>query len=136
MLSPGYAEEIKRDLFSIKTISELKGVAEKYRSKVPDSLTSQFQDRPNKYDAVKRYRDRQKREETQLHPLGEMFAPTCYGHFMVLSNCAHGSAFPNHILASLGVSKHFCCCILKIGFYHSHFVRGHTINFILTCGYF
>jgi len=73
MLSPDYAEEIKKDLFSIKTKSQLKNVAEKYSSKVPASLTSQFQDRTNKTDAVKRYRDRQKREETHLHPSGMIF---------------------------------------------------------------
>jgi len=73
MLSPDYVEEIKKDLFSIKTKSELKSAAEKYSSKVPASSTSQFQDRTNKTDAVKRYRDRQKRKETQLLPSSEIF---------------------------------------------------------------
>ena len=50
--------------------SELKSVIGKYSSKVPDSLTSQFENRVGKTDAVESYRDRQKREVTHLHPSG------------------------------------------------------------------
>jgi len=47
-------------------------VADKYSAKVPPPLSSQFTERVNKSEAVKNYRERQKREVTQLYPSGEI----------------------------------------------------------------
>ncbi|XP_068733419.1 uncharacterized protein [Montipora capricornis] len=49
-----YVQQVKKDLFSVKSRSELKKVSEKYNAKVPTSLTSQFQNRVNKSDAVQK----------------------------------------------------------------------------------
>lgn len=71
----GYLEELKKDLFSLRK-SELNGVqnrmAEKYQSKIPASLSSQFPDRVNKKDAVDKYHEKQEREGTKLHPVGKI----------------------------------------------------------------
>ncbi|XP_044168195.1 uncharacterized protein LOC122947182 [Acropora millepora] len=62
---------MKRDLFSVKSKSELQKVTEKYNAKVPTSLTSQFQNRVNKSDAVQNFRKRQERQLTTLYPTGQ-----------------------------------------------------------------
>ena len=71
-----YVEELKKDLFSL-TKSELHGVqnrmAGKYQSKIPASLSSQFPDRVNKKDAVDKYREKQEREPTKLHPVSKIW---------------------------------------------------------------
>ena len=61
---------MKKDLFRVKSKSELKKVSEKYNAKVPTSLTSQFQNRVNKSDAVQNFRKRQERQLTTLYPTG------------------------------------------------------------------
>ena len=54
--------------------SELTGLlnrmTEKYQSKIPASLSSQFPDRLNKKDAVDK--QEQEREATKLHPVGKI----------------------------------------------------------------
>lgn len=45
-------------------------MAEKYNAKVPTSLTSQFQNRVNKSDAVQNFRKRKERQLTTLYPTG------------------------------------------------------------------
>ena len=64
----GYVGELKEDLFCI-TKSDVNGVlqrvAEKYRSEVLASLSSQF---PDKEEAVYQYGKKTTREETMLHP--------------------------------------------------------------------
>lgn len=65
-----YVQQMKRELFSVKSKSELKKVTEKYNAKVPTSLTSQFQNRVNKSDAVQNFRKRQERQLTTLYPTG------------------------------------------------------------------
>jgi len=67
----GYVQEIRRELFSVTSKSQFKSVADKYSAKVPPPLSSQFTERVNKSEAVKNYRERQKREVTQLYPSGE-----------------------------------------------------------------
>ena len=47
-------------------------MTEKYQSKIPASLISQFPDRLNKKDAVDKYREKQEREATKLHPVGKI----------------------------------------------------------------
>lgn len=66
-----YVQQVKKDLFSVKSRSELKKVSEKYNAKVPTSLTSQFQNRVNKSDAVQNFRKRQERQLTTLYPTGQ-----------------------------------------------------------------
>ena len=70
----GYVKELKKGLFSLRK-SELTGLlnrmTEKYQSKIPASLSSQFPDRANKKDAVDKYREKQEREPTKLHPVGK-----------------------------------------------------------------
>ena len=77
-----YVEELKKD-FSL-TKSELNGVqkkmARKYQSKIPASLSSQFPDRVNKNDAVDKYREKQEREPTKLHPVGKIWTQLYYSH--------------------------------------------------------
>lgn len=72
----GYVEELKKDSFSLRK-SELNGVqnrmAEKYQSKIPASLSSQFPDQVNKKDAVDKYCEKQEREATKLHPVGKIW---------------------------------------------------------------
>ena len=65
-----YVQEIKGKLFNTLRL-ELKNVVDKYSTKVPPSLSSQFKDRMKKADAVESYRKRQKREATQLYPAGK-----------------------------------------------------------------
>ncbi|XP_067029941.1 uncharacterized protein [Acropora muricata] len=70
----GYVEELKKGLFGLRK-SELTGLlnkmTEKYQSKIPASLSSQFPDRLNKKDAVDKYLEKQEREATKLHPVAE-----------------------------------------------------------------
>lgn len=65
----GYVEELKKDLFSLRK-SELNGVqnrmAEKYQSKIPASLSSQFPDQVNKKDAVDKYCEKQDRLQNYI----------------------------------------------------------------------
>lgn len=65
----GYVQEIKEQLFNTSR-EELKTVVDKYTAKIPPSLSSQFKDRVKKADAVESYKNRQKRENTQLYPAG------------------------------------------------------------------
>lgn len=71
----GYVEELKKGLFSLRK-SELTGLQNgmtgKYQSKIPASLSSQFPDQVNKKDAVDKYRKKQEREATKLHPVGKI----------------------------------------------------------------
>jgi len=67
----GYVEEIRRDLLNL-TKEELKSVAERYNSKVPQPLNSQFPDRVKKSTAVDQYTQRKERETTNLYPAGEV----------------------------------------------------------------
>lgn len=48
-------------------------MAEKYQSKIPASLSSQFPDQVNKKDAVDKYCEKQEREATKLHPVGKIW---------------------------------------------------------------
>ena len=70
----GYVEEIKKDLFSVTSKLQLKGVTAKYGDMVPPSLRSQFTERINKTEAVKTYKQRQTREVTRLYPSGKKHA--------------------------------------------------------------
>lgn len=63
-------QEIKESLFSVTSKAELKNVADKYNSKEPPSLTSQFTERLKKPETVKNFREREKRDVTQLYPYG------------------------------------------------------------------
>ena len=47
-----------------------KTVAEKYNTKVPQPLNSQFPDRVKKSEAVVRYEERKEKEVTKLYPPG------------------------------------------------------------------
>lgn len=72
----GYVEELKKGLFSLRKselTSLLNRMAGKYQSKIPASLSSQFPDRVNKKDAVDKYREKQEREATKLHPVGKIW---------------------------------------------------------------
>ena len=51
---------------------ERKSVAEKYNTKVPQPLNSQFPDHVNKSVAVDRYTQRKEREATKLYPAGNV----------------------------------------------------------------
>ena len=68
-------KELKKGLFALRK-SELTGLlnrmTEKYQSKILASLSSQFPDRLNKKDAVDKYREKQEREATKLHPVGKI----------------------------------------------------------------
>ena len=56
--------------------SELTGLlnrmTDKFQSKIPASLSSQFPDRVNKKEAADKYREKQEREATKLHPVGKI----------------------------------------------------------------
>lgn len=70
----GYVQAIREELFSVTSKSELQSykiVAERYKTKVPPSLSSQFKERVNKPEAVNKYRERQKRASTHLYPSGK-----------------------------------------------------------------
>ncbi|KAJ7321177.1 hypothetical protein OS493_035348 [Desmophyllum pertusum] len=66
-----YVQELKGELFSVTSKSQLKSVSDKYNAKVPPPLTSQFTERVNKPEAVKSYKEREKREVTHLYPSAE-----------------------------------------------------------------
>ena len=51
---------------------ERKSVAEKYNTKVPEPLNTQFPDRVNKSVAVDRYTQRKEREAAKLYPEGKV----------------------------------------------------------------
>ena len=71
----GYVQAVRTELFSVTSKSQLQSyklVAERYKTKVPPSLSSQFKERVNKPEAVKKYRERQKRESTHLYPSGKL----------------------------------------------------------------
>ena len=50
--------------------SQLKAVYEKYSANVPESLSSQFPDRPSKPEAVHHHIDRTQKETSKLYPSG------------------------------------------------------------------
>ena len=71
----GYVQAIREELFSVTTKSQLQSykiVAERYKTKVPPSLSSQFKERVTKPEAVNKYRERQKRASTHLYPSGKL----------------------------------------------------------------
>ena len=63
-----YVEEIYQVLFAI-TKEERELMREKYKTKVPEPLTSQFTERVSKEDAILRHASR-KRTRTELFPSG------------------------------------------------------------------
>ncbi|XP_067030157.1 uncharacterized protein [Acropora muricata] len=70
----GYVQEIKELLFAMtkeKDISQLKAVYEKYSANVPESLSSQFPDRPSKPEAVHHHIERTQKETSKLYPSAE-----------------------------------------------------------------
>ncbi|XP_068734517.1 uncharacterized protein [Montipora capricornis] len=67
----GYVQAIREELFNVTSKSQLQSykiVAERYKTKVPPSLSSQFKERVDKPEAVNKYRERQKRASTHLYP--------------------------------------------------------------------
>ena len=71
----GYVQAIREELFSVTTKSQLQSykiVAERYKTKVPPSLSSQFKERVTKPEAVNKYKERQKRASTHLYPSGKL----------------------------------------------------------------
>ena len=71
----GYVQAIRKELFNVTSKSQLqpyKIVAERYKTKVPPSLSSQFKERVNEPEAVNKYRERQKRASTHLYPSGKL----------------------------------------------------------------
>ena len=65
-----YVEELKKLLFSLPKTT-LKATYDRYSSKAPETLTSQFPDRARKAEAVKSYKERQK-ISTKLFPAGKI----------------------------------------------------------------
>lgn len=53
-----------------KDISQLKAVYEKYSANVPESLSSQFPDRPSKPEAVHHHIARTQKETSKFYPSG------------------------------------------------------------------
>ena len=67
----GYVDEIKKSLLNLSK-EERKSVAEKYNTKVPEPLNSQFPERVNKSVAVDQNTQRKEREATKLYPVGKV----------------------------------------------------------------
>lgn len=68
-------EQIKRLLFAM-TKQERETMREKYKTKIPEPLTSQFPERASKDTAVGRHRAR-KQLQTELFPSGIIFVSIC-----------------------------------------------------------
>ena len=64
-------EELKKLLFSLSKAT-LKQTFDKFASKAPESLTSQFPNRASKPEAVKSYKERRK-ISTKLFPAGKIY---------------------------------------------------------------
>lgn len=67
----GYVDGIKKSLLNTSK-EERKSVAEKYNTKVPEPLNSQFPDRVTKSVALDRYTQRKEREATKPYPVGKV----------------------------------------------------------------
>lgn len=83
----GYVQELKGELFSVTSKSQLKSVSDKYNAKVPPPLTSQFTERVNKPEAVKSYKEREKREVTHLYPSGKI----CWWNYRIVNTNTNSS---------------------------------------------
>ena len=52
----------------------------RYSSKAPKSLTSVFEDRVTKVDAIKAYEERRQKDKTALFPTGKVLANCLFVH--------------------------------------------------------
>lgn len=66
----GYVEEIKELLLTMSE-TKMKQIYEKYSSKAPDPMNTQFPDKLSKTEAVKQYHAR-KQLVTELFPVGKL----------------------------------------------------------------